>query len=221
MASEVTDPAAPPPVEARHFVLFKPYGYLSQFRSEAPWEVKKKRFLGELHDFPPGTMAVGRLDEASEGLLLLTTDGQFSERLRRPDVEKEYYVQVDGQPTETALAQLRQGVEISLQGQRYHTQPCRVRALPAAPALPPRPRPVRDDRHGPTTWLSIIVTEGKFRQVRKMTAVVGLPTLRLVRVRVGEIGLGGLLPGQVRELTGWPAFASTNSLLSSAGIAGI
>ena len=214
-------PAENATVPPRHFVLFKPYGYLSQFRSEAPWEVKKKRFLGELHDFPPGTMAVGRLDEASEGLLLLTTDGRLSERLRRPDVEKEYYVQVDGLPTEAALAQLQQGVEISLQGQPYRTQPCRVRQLPAPPALPPRPRPVRSDRHGPTTWLSIVITEGKFRQVRKMTAVVGLPTLRLVRVRVGETELGELRPGEVHELMDWPGLGSTDFLLSSAGIAGI
>ena len=187
-------------VPTRHFVLFKPYGYLSQFRSEAPWEVKKKRFLGELHDFPPGTMAVGRLDEASEGLLLLTTDGRVSERLRQPDVEKEYYIQVDGLATEAALEQLRRGVEISVQGQLYRTAPCQARLLPEAPALPPRPRPVRADRHGPSCWLAIIITEGKFRQVRKMSAVVGLPTLRLVRVRVGAHTLGELHPGEAREI---------------------
>ncbi|RYY18226.1 MAG: pseudouridine synthase, partial [Cytophagaceae bacterium] len=132
----------------RHFLLHKPYGYLSQFRSEAPREVRKKRFLGELHDFPPGLMAIGRLDEDSEGLLLLTTDGRVSEQLRGRDVEKEYYAQVDGLATETALAQLRQGVGISLHGQPYHTRPAQVRALAEAPALPPRARPIRDERHG-------------------------------------------------------------------------
>ena len=183
----------------RHFLLYKPYGYLSQFRSDAPREVRKKRFLGELHDFPPGLMAIGRLDEDSEGLLLLTTDGRVSEQLRGPAVEKEYYAQVDGLATEAALSQLQQGLDISIRGQLYRTRPARVRVLAAAPALPPRGRAIRDERHGPTSWLSIIITEGKFRQVRKMTAAVGLPTLRLVRVRVGALLLGNLAPGEARE----------------------
>ncbi|PNE23790.1 pseudouridine synthase, partial [Tannerella sp. oral taxon 808] len=148
-----------------------------------------------------GTMAVGRLDEASEGLLVLTTDGRLSERLRQPDVQKHYYIQVKGLATEAALGQLRQGVAISLHGTAYHTAPCQAQLLPAPPALPPRTRPVRDDpRHGPTSWLSVTIREGKFRQVRKMAAAVGLPVLRLVRVQVGALGLGELLPGQVREL---------------------
>lgn len=211
-----------PTVAHRHFLLFKPAGYLSQFWSDDAREQRKKRFLGELYDFPAGTMAVGRLDEASEGLLVLTTDGRLSERLRQPDVPKEYYIQVAGVATEAALGQLRQGVRISLHGQAYRTAPCQAHRLPAAPALPPRARPVRDDpRHGPTSWLSITISEGKFRQVRKMAAAVGLPVLRLVRVRVGALGLLGLQPGQVRELPLPDVAPETLFLLPSAGITGI
>lgn len=184
----------------QHFILHKPYGYLSQFGSQASKEARKK-MLGELHDFPAGTMAIGRLDEDSEGLLLLTTDGRMSELIRSRQVEKEYYAQVDGLPDDAALAQLRAGVEIGIQGQRYQTGPCAVRRLLPTPPFAPRTRRVRDDRHGPTSWVSITLTEGKFRQVRKMTAAVGCPTLRLVRVRVGGLWLGGLAPGKVRQMT--------------------
>ncbi|MVN76083.1 pseudouridine synthase [Hymenobacter sp. HMF4947] len=189
-----------PPTPHRHFLLHKPYGYLSQFRSEAAVEVRKKKFLGELHDFPAGLMAIGRLDEDSEGLLLLTTDGRLSEQVRSRHVEKEYYAQVDGQLTPEALAALQQGVAISIHGVAYRTLPCQVRLLAEAPALPPRGRRIRDDRHGPTSWVSLTLTEGKYRQVRKMTAAVGFPTLRLVRVRIGGIELGELLPGTAREV---------------------
>ncbi|GAB2772734.1 23S rRNA pseudouridine2457 synthase [Hymenobacter luteus] len=184
----------------RHFLLYKPYGYLSQFTSEFEREQRKKRFLGELHHFPAGTMAIGRLDEHSEGLLLLTTDGQISAQVRGKDIEKEYYAQLDGLITDEAVARLQAGVEIGLRAVRYQTLPCQVRRLPEAPTLPPRGRRIRSDRHGPTSWVSITVTEGKFRQVRKMTAAAGFPTLRLVRVRIGEITLGELQPGQVREV---------------------
>jgi 23S rRNA pseudouridine2457 synthase len=193
-------PASPP---ARHFVLHKPYGYLSQFTSEFAKEVKKKHFLGELGDFPAGTMAIGRLDEDSEGLLLLTTDGRVSEQVRSRGVEKEYYAQVDGLLTPEALARLQAGVDISIHGTPYRTLPSQARLLATAPELPPRGRRIRDDRHGPTSWVAIIVTEGKYRQVRKMTAAVGFPTLRLVRVRVGEVLLGDLPAGASREVTGF------------------
>ncbi|KAA9333264.1 pseudouridine synthase [Hymenobacter busanensis] len=184
----------------RHFLLHKPYGYLCQFVSEDPREARKKRFLGELYAFPAGTMAIGRLDEESEGLLLLTTDGGVSERVRSKHIEKEYYAQVDGLITDAAVAQLQAGVEIGLRDVKYQTAPCTARQLTEAPALGPRSRPIRHERHGPTSWVSITLTEGKFRQVRKMTAAVGFPTLRLVRVRVGQVWLGDLPAGTVREL---------------------
>jgi 23S rRNA pseudouridine2457 synthase len=187
----------------QHFLFFKPYGYLSQFTSEFPREARKKRFLGELYAFPEGTMAIGRLDEHSEGLLLLTTDGRVSEQVRSRHVEKEYYAQVDGLITDEAIAELQQGVEIGLPDGRYHTLPSRVRRLEETPELPARGRNIRSDRHGPTSWVSIIVTEGKFRQVRKMTAAAGFPTLRLVRVRIGNVWVSGLAPGEVREVSGF------------------
>ncbi|MBF9220499.1 pseudouridine synthase [Hymenobacter ruricola] len=185
-------------MEHRHFLIHKPYGYLSQFAGEA-----KKKKLGEFHDFPEGIMAIGRLDEDSEGLLLLTTDGHVSEQVRSKKVEKEYYAQVDGLITDAAIQQLQTGVEIGIHGVKYITSPCAARRLEPAPAFAPRTRKIRDDRHGPTSWVSITVTEGKYRQIRKMTAAVGFPTLRLVRVRVGEIRLGDLAPGAVREVAGF------------------
>jgi 23S rRNA pseudouridine2457 synthase len=183
----------------RHFLIHKPYGCLSQFTSQFSGEAKKT-MLGRFHDFPAGTMAIGRLDEDSEGLLLLTTDGRMSEHVRSKKVEKEYYAQVDGLITAEAIAHLQGGVEISIQGEQFLTSPCAARRLDPAPAFAPRTRKIRDDRHGPTSWVSIILTEGKFRQVRKMTAAVGFPTLRLFRVRVGPIWLGDLAAGAVREV---------------------
>lgn len=180
----------------KHFIIHKPYGYLCQFVCE----LKKKKLLNDLYDFPEGTMAIGRLDEHSEGLLLLTTNGRMSEIIRSSKTEKEYYAQVDGLITDEAVVQLRQGVEIGIRDVKYITKPCTVRRLETPPDFAPRTRKIRDDRHGPTSWVSITLTEGKFRQIRKMTAAAGFPTLRLVRVRIGEILLGDLKPGEVKEV---------------------
>lgn len=182
----------------RHFILFKPYGYLSQFIYELK---RKKKLLGELHDFPAGTMAIGRLDEDSEGLLLLTTDGKVSEQIRSKKVDKEYYVQVDGVITLEAIEQLQKGVEIGFDGGKYITKPCKAFIVTEIPDFGLRAKKIRDERHGPTTWASITVNEGKFRQVRKMTAAVGFPTLRLVRVRVGNVYLQNLKAGEVLEVS--------------------
>lgn len=154
--------------------------------------------LGELYDFPQGTMSIGRLDEDSEGLLLLTTDGMQSHQVRSKKVEKEYYVQVDGIITPEAVQALQEGVEIGIRGKKYMTLPCAAREI-ERPDFPERGKKIRDERHGPTSWVSITITEGKFRQVRKMTAAVGFPTLRLVRVRVGQERLEDLQPGEVKE----------------------
>ncbi len=145
-------------------------------------------------------MAIGRLDEHSEGLLLLTTDGKMSEFVRSKHIEKEYYAQVDGDITTNAITQLQEGVEIGFEGIRYTTKPSKVFKLNTPPAFPARSRKIRDDRHGPTSWVSITLTEGKNRQVRKMTAAVGYPTLRLVRVRIGNIKLQDLQAGDVKEI---------------------
>ena len=181
----------------RHFIIHKPYFMLSQFKLDRQGV---KRLLGELHDFPEGTMSIGRLDEKSEGLLLLTTDGKLSAHINSKKVEKEYYAQVDGLMNEEAAEKLRSGVEISIEGNTYRTKECKVELRTVAPGFPERTRRVRDDRHGPTSWVSITLREGKFRQVRKMTAVVGFATLRLVRVRIGEVRLGNMTAGEVKEV---------------------
>jgi len=180
----------------QHFIIHKPFGYLSQFANNQKTR-RNKKLLGELGDFPEGIMAIGRLDESSEGLLLLTTDGKVSEQVRSKKVEKEYYVQVDGEITPDAIHQLQKGVEIGVKTQQYKTLPCNVRKLEIAPDFKKRTKKIRDDRHGPTCWISITITEGKYRQVRKMTAAVGFPTLRLMRVRIGNILLGKMEPGEV------------------------
>ncbi|GAL64504.1 pseudouridine synthase [Algibacter lectus] len=184
--------------EHKHFAIYKPYGFLSQFYSNSTQQ-KRKRFLGELDDFPEGIMAIGRLDEKSEGLLLLTTDGKMSDFVNSQKVEKEYYAQVDGDITEEAVAKLRAGVEIGFDGKKYQTKPCKAFKLGAIPDVPVAQQKIRDDRHGPTTWVSITLNEGKFRQVRKMTSAVGFPTLRLVRVRVGNLGINAMQAGDVVE----------------------
>lgn len=177
-----------------HFIIHKPYGYLSQFIYELK---RKKKLLGELYDFPKGTMAIGRLDEDSEGLLLLTTDGMMSEVIRSKKVDKEYYVQVDGIINQVAIDKLKDGVEIGFNGTKYTTKRCEARLIDETPAFGARGKKIRDERHGPTSWASITVSEGKFRQVRKMTAAVGFPTLRLVRVRIGNVHLNDLQAGEV------------------------
>jgi len=183
-------------VTHRHFVHHKPFGYLCQFICELP----KKKLVGSLYDFPEGTMAIGRLDEQSEGLLLLTTDGQVSEYIRSHKIEKEYYAQLDGLISDLAIEQLQQGVDIGIRDIKYRTKHCKVFRLDDDPGFQPRTRKIRDDRHGPTSWISITLTEGKYRQVRKMTAAAGFPTLRLVRVRIGNICLNDLPAGEVREV---------------------
>jgi 23S rRNA pseudouridine2457 synthase len=184
----------------RHFIIHKPFGYLSQFVNNQN-KRKNKKLLGELHNFPEGIMAIGRLDETSEGLLFLTTDGMMSEQVRSKKVEKEYYVQVDGDIIQEAINQLKTGVEIGIHGKKYQTLPCEARILNPAPTFVARTKKLRDERHGPTKWISITLTEGKFRQVRKMTAKVGFPTLRLMRVRIGNILLNDLQSGEIIEVS--------------------
>lgn len=183
----------------QNFKIYKPYGYLSQFTNNQNTR-KNKKLLGELFDFPPGIMAIGRLDETSEGLLFLTTNGITSEQVRSKKVEKEYYVQVDGIITNQAVVELEKGIEINVNGKKYQTLPCRAQLLNDPPSLPERKKKIRDPRHGPTSWIRITIVEGKFRQVRKMTAATGFPTLRLVRVRIGDEKLEDLQPGEVKNV---------------------
>lgn len=184
-------------ISHHHFIFHKPYGYLSQFVNNHNRR-KNKKLLGELYDFPEGTMSIGRLDENSEGLLLLTTDGKVSEEVRSKKIEKEYHVQVDGNISDAAIKALTTRVEISIHGKKYITLPCKASKLDKEPSFT-APRN-RSDRHGPTSWVSIILSEGKFRQVRKMTAAVGFPTLRLIRVRIGNISLNDIQAGKVHEV---------------------
>lgn len=181
----------------RYLIFYKPYNVLCQFTDEAGRTTLK--------DFVPvpDVYAVGRLDQTSEGLLLLTNDGPMQHRLSHPKFghRRQYWVQVEGEPTPASLVALRQGVTI----RGYRTQPAQVRAI-APPDLPPRDPPIRFRKHIPTAWLEMTLTEGKNRQVRRMTAAVGFPTLRLVRTALflpGGIALNlhGLAPGEWRELT--------------------
>ena len=184
-----------------HYKLYKPFGIISQLNSKNPKELRKKKFLNALYSFPVGVMPIGRLDEKSEGLLLFTTDGKLSDDINRSGVEKEYYAQLDGDISNEAIALLKNGVVIGFQGRRYVTKACKVHKLDTLPILPEADKKIRIGRHRPTSWISIILTEGKFRQVRKMTAAVGFPTLRLVRIRVGNITIEKLMPGEVKPLS--------------------
>jgi len=183
----------------QHYKIYKPYGYLSQFINNGQKKDKKK-LLGELGDFPEGIMSIGRLDEKSEGLLLLTTDGKVSNEINGSKFEKEYYAQIDGNISTEAIKKLEQGVEIGFNGKKYKTKSCKVKRLETIPNLPERSKKIRDERHGPTNWISITLREGKFRQVRKMTSAVNHPTLRLVRVRIGKIHLNSMQVGEVFKL---------------------
>lgn len=176
------------PITHRHFILHKPHGYLSQFINNEQRK-KRRKMLGELYDFPEGVMAIGRLDKKSEGLLLLTTNGKVSHEVTSRKVEKEYFVQVDGIIDQEAIEKMEKGVEIGFEGTRYMTKPCKAYLVEGEPDLPIEYKKIRDERHGPLSWARVIINEGKYRQVRKMTAAVGFPTLRLVRVRVGNVRL--------------------------------
>lgn len=180
----------------QYLLFYKPYDVLSQF-SQPPNEPPRRT----LKDFVPVTEVypVGRLDRDSEGLMLLTDHGWIQHRLSEPRYghPRTYWVQVEGTPTETALDQLRRGVTI----RDYRTRPCEVSVLAAEPDLPPRDPPIRYRASIPTTWLEMTLQEGKNRQVRRMTAAVGYPTLRLVRSAIGPLTLGDLQPGEWRSLT--------------------
>lgn len=186
-----------------HYLLYKPYGMLSQFSSEGTERSPDKLTLADLpHAFAKDVYPVGRLDADSEGLLLLTDDRTINHRLLDPRYahERTYYVQVDGAITDEALRQLTDGVTINVEGKPHHTRPAQARRLPDEPTLPPRNPPIRYRAAIPTTWIALTLTEGKNRQVRRMTAAVGFPTLRLVRWAIGHLTADGMQPGEVREL---------------------
>lgn len=178
----------------RHTIAFnKPYGVLPCFT-----DPEGRQTLADYIDLP-GVYAAGRLDLDSEGLLLLTSDGRLASHITDPQhkLAKIYFVQIERIPSEEALARLRTGVVLS--GKK--TRPAEVRLLPNHPQLPDRSVPIRFRKTVPTAWVEITLREGMNRQIRRMTASVGHPALRLVRVAVGPVVLGGLQPGEWRELT--------------------
>ncbi|MGK9368614.1 pseudouridine synthase [Melioribacter sp. Ez-97] len=178
----------------KYYLVYKPYGVLSQFSDD-----KGRRTLKSLFPFPKDVYPVGRLDMDSEGLLLLTNDKRINSLLLNPEYchEREYYAQVEGIPDESALEKLRKGVMIK----GKQTLPAKVRLIDP-PDLPDRIPPIRKRLNIPTTWLSITLIEGKNRQVRKMTAAVGYPTLRLVRMRIENLRIARMNPGEVIILKG-------------------
>lgn len=194
----------------RHFILHKPYGFLSQFIYNLK---RNKKLLGEIYDFPAGTMAIGRLDEDSEGLLLLTTDGKMSDFITSSKVDKEYFVQVDGIINQAAIEKIKAGVEIGFEGKKYITKTCEAAILHEIPNFGLRGKKIRDERHGTTSWVTITVNEGKFRQIRKMTAAAGFPTLRLIRVRIGTVLLNDLKAGEVLEVDNFGLDLSTKNII--------
>lgn len=175
----------------RHILFNKPFGVLSQFTDEGTGHPTLKQYIDV-----PDVYAAGRLDRDSEGLLLLTDDGPLIKRLTDPrhHIEKTYWVMVEGEPVKERLEKLERGVQLK----GFRSLPAKIRLIPD-PGLPPRSKPVTP--HGPTSWLELKLREGKKRQIRHMTAAVGLPTLRLVRVAIGRIELGDLAPGVWRDLT--------------------
>jgi 23S rRNA pseudouridine2457 synthase len=182
-----------PPRSSHSLLFYKPYAVLTQFSREAGHQS-----LADFGPFPLDVYPAGRLDADSEGLLVLTNDNRLKQLLTEPRFNhpRTYVVQVERIPDEQALQQLRDGVII----EGLNTKPAEVRLLGDEPQLPPRPVPIRFRKNVPTAWIELTLREGRNRQIRKMTAKVGFPTLRLVRTRIGSLTLKGLRPGEWREL---------------------
>ncbi len=180
----------------RHLLFYKPYAVLTQFTDS---NTQPPRSTLKDYISVPDVYPAGRLDYDSEGLLLLTNNGKLQHRLSDPKFAhpRTYWVQVERIPDEEALEQLRQGVVIKKQ----KTRPAHARRLMDEPDLPPRNPPIRYRKSVPTAWIELTLTEGRNRQVRRMTAAVGFPTLRLVRVAIAHLSLGDLQPGQWRDVS--------------------
>ncbi len=187
-----------------YFILYKPFEVLSQFSADG-----NKKTLKDWMSVAEDVYPVGRLDYDSEGLLILTNDTSLNAALLLPKHahERTYYVQVEGAVTAEALEQLERGVMISSDGKKLKTLPAKAKLLQTAPLLPERNPPIRYRKNIPTSWISLTLKEGKNRQVRKMTAAVGFPTLRLVRYSIGRLNVGGWQSGELRQYTKKELFA--------------
>jgi 23S rRNA pseudouridine2457 synthase len=175
-------------------IIYKPFQVLSQFSS-----ADGKQNLKDFFQVPRDVYPVGRLDYDSEGLLLLTNDKELNHRLLQPRFEhqREYWVQVEGAINPEAIDLLQSGMDINLDGKVHRTKRCLAKSFPSAPPLPDRNPPIRFRKNIPTSWISLVLTEGKNRQVRKMTAKAGYPTLRLVRFRIEGITIAGMSHGDI------------------------
>ena len=182
----------------RYYIIHKPFRILSQFSP-----VAGKHTLKDITDLAADVYPVGRLDYESEGLLILTNDPTVNNRLLNPAFshEREYWVQVDGAIDSKALAALEAGVRINIDGADYTTKKCNAQVFVEAPSVSVRNPPIRYRKNIPASWIRLILTEGKNRQVRKMTAAVGFPTLRLIRYRINSLTLDGLEPGHIRSIS--------------------
>lgn len=181
-----------------HFIIYKPYLVQSQFSP-----VEGKQTLADFFDVPVDVYPVGRLDHDSEGLLILTNDKQLNHRLLHPKFkhEREYWVQVDGAITDDAVTQLSKGVTISVDGKNHRTMPAKVHRFDTDPIVLSRNPPIRFRKEIPAPWISMVLQEGKNRQVRKMTASVGFPTLRLIRYRIEQLNIDGMQPGDLVRIS--------------------
>lgn len=179
-------------------IVYKPFNVLSQFTSG-----DGKQTLKDFFEVPGDVYPVGRLDYDSEGLLILTNDKKINHDLLNPAFEhtREYWVQVDGEITDEALHDLQNGVDITVDGKLIRTKKCKAISFKATPLVPDRNPPIRFRKNIPTSWVKLVLTEGKNRQVRKMTAAVGFPTLRLIRFRIEKCTIEGLQPGEMRLFT--------------------
>lgn len=178
-----------------YYLFYKPFKVMSQFSAEGDKETLANFFSDIRKDVYP----VGRLDYDSEGLLLLTNDNQLNHRLLNPLFvhARTYWVQVEGIPTPEAIKKLQQGTIINIDGKPYKTKPAKAQWMKIAPDVPERNPPIRYRKDIPTSWLSLTLTEGKNRQVRRMTASVNLPTLRLIRYSIGSVTIGNMQPGTI------------------------
>ena len=179
-------------------IIYKPFNVLSQFTSG-----DGKQTLKDFFDVPNNVYAVGRLDYDSEGLLILTNDKKLNHQLLNPLFahEREYWVQVDGEINEQAVHDIQQGVDITVDGKLYRTKKCKANIFKLPPVVPDRNPPIRYRKNLPVSWIKLVLTEGKNRQVRKMTAAVGFPTLRLIRYCIQNCTIESLQPGEMRILT--------------------